>query len=316
MEFLEVKKSGMLTTIQDRGRMSYQKYGVSSCGAMDSLSLRLANILVGNDEGEAAIEITLIGPVLQFIQDGVIAITGANLTPKINGKEVPLWRSISISAGDVLSFGMAKEGCRSYLAIAGGIDVPIVLGSRSTFIRGDFGGFEGRALKAGDAISVRESGQHLDSLLGRVIPPKYTPNYGEKRKIRFVLGPQADSFAEEVIHQFSSGIYEILSDSDRMGYRLKGPEIPHESTPDIISDYITAGSIQVPGNGQPIVLMADCQMTGGYTKIGVVIGVDIPYLAQQKPGDLIQFERVEINEAQLLWKKQEQFLSTIKIYNK
>lgn len=315
MEFIKVKKPGLLTTIQDLGRVFSQKYGISSSGAMDSLSLRLGNIIVGNEESEAAIEITLIGPVFEFTREGVIAITGANISPKINGKDVEQWRSVPVSAGDTISFGRVEEGCRSYLIIAGGIDVPLVMGSRSTFIRGNFGGHQGRALIAGDTISVRKWDKMYRSVIGRGVPKKYRPQFNDKRKLRFVLGPQADQFEEKVIAQLSLGTYEILSESDRMGYRLQGPTIKHKESSDIISDYITAGSIQVPGNGQPIILMADCQMTGGYAKLGVVISVDLPYLAQRKPGEKVQFERIEIDEAQALWKAQEHFLTTMKMYN-
>lgn len=317
MELIEVIKPGMLTTIQDRGRLSFQKYGISACGAMDALSFRLANILVGNEENEAALEVTLVGPHLKFLADGMIAITGADLSPTINGVKVPLWKTIKVFEGDILRFGVSKDGsCRAYIAAGGGIDVPLVMGSRSTFTRGSFGGLEGRALAAGDILSIQASRSRSLSMEGRMIPPVYIPDFAKERKIRFILGPQSDEFTEEGVQTLCSSTYRILNESDRMGFRLEGPVVTHSTGPDIISDYITMGSIQVPGNGKPIVLMADCQMTGGYTKIGVVIGVDIPYLAQKKPGDAIQFEQVEVDEAQLLWKRQEQLISLMTINNK
>jgi len=316
MEFLEIMKPGLLSTIQDLGRESYQFYGVSACGAMDKLSLRFANILVGNDQDEAAIEVTLLGPKITFMESGIIAITGANLSPKMNGKSIPMWHALPVSRGDVLSFGHSADGCcRAYIAIAGGIDVPKIMGSRSTFTRGKFGGLDGRALKEGDRLSIGLSKCDPRFLVGRSIPTKYIPNFKDQRPIRFILGPQADAFTEEAIQTFTAGPYQILNESDRMGYRLEGAVINHCSGPDIISDYIITGSIQVPGSGQPIVLMSDCQMTGGYTKIGAVIGVDIPYLAQKKPGDQIHFEKIDIEQAQLLWKQQEQFMSILQINN-
>jgi biotin-dependent carboxylase-like uncharacterized protein len=266
MEFIEILKAGMLTTIQDRGRASYQKYGISACGAMDSLSLRLANILVGNWDGEAAIEVTMVGPKLKFWREGVIAIAGADLSPSINGKSIGLWKSIRVASGDTLSFGLSRDGCcRAYIAVAGGIDVPRVMGSRSTFTRGSFGGFEGRALKAGDVLQAGPPRRNIGALAGRMLPPEHIPGYKEERAIRFLLGPQADAFSEESIRSFESGVYRIMNESDRMGFRLEGTPVAHLSGPDIISDYITMGSIQIPGNGQPIVLMSDCQMTGGYS---------------------------------------------------
>lgn len=315
MEFLEIVKPGLLTTIQDLGRKDYQIYGISTCGAMDTFSLRLANILVGNKEEEAGLEITIIGPKIKFIHDGLIAITGADLSPKLNGEAVPLWKSIKVSKGDILDFGPIRYGCRAYMAIAGGIDVPQIMGSKSTFIRGGYGGLEGRSLQKGDTILIQRPKLTTNLLAGRKLPPSYIPNYQEERKVRVILGPQADAFTKEAIQDLISTPYRISSDSDRMGYRLEGTPLTHVVGADILSDFITAGSIQVPGSGQPIVLMADCQVTGGYTKIGVVIRVDLPYLGQKKPGDYVCFEQVEIVEAQKLWKKQEQLLSLMNIAN-
>lgn len=315
MEFLEIIKPGMLTTIQDLGRRDYQIYGVSTCGAMDTFSLRLANILVGNLEGEAGLEITLLGPKIKFIHDGLIAITGANLSPKINGEMLPLWKSIKVSKGDILVFGPIRYGCRSYLAVGGGIDVPQVMGSKSTFIRGGYGGLEGRKLQEGDIISIGGLKLNNRLLAGRQLPPYYIPNYEEDRKVRVILGPQVEAFTNDAIENLFSNPYGISTNSDRMGFRLEGVSLTHVSGADILSDFIMAGSIQVPGSGQPIILMSDCQVTGGYTKIGVVIGADLPYLAQKKPGDFVRFEQIEITEAQRLWKNQEILLSLMNIVN-
>jgi len=314
MEFLEIMKPGLLTTIQDLGRREYQIYGVSASGAMDPLSLRLANILVGNKEGEAGLEITMLGPRIKFMADGLIAITGADLSPKLNGETVPLWKTVRVSHGDILDFSSIKYGCRAYVAMAGGIDVPTVMGSKSTFLRGGYGGLDGRKLQKGDVLSIGEA-KTKTSTLARKLPPSYIPDYQEDRKVRVILGPQKDAFTQEAIDLFLSAPYRISTNSDRMGYRLEGESLTHVNGPDIFSDCITAGSIQVPGNGQPIVLMADCQVTGGYTKIGVVIGVDLPYLAQKKPGDFVYFEEIAVTEAQKLWKEQEKLLTLMNTVN-
>lgn len=315
MEFIKVLKPGLLTTIQDLGRLAYQKYGIPTSGAMDPLSLRIANILVGNKEDAGAIEVTLIGPKLKFIESGVIAITGANLSPTINNKPIPLWSTIKVDKNDILKFGESINGCRSYIAVNGGIDVPEIMGSKSTFIRGGYGGLKGRRIQKGDVVVREAKNNKPEVLCHRKLSPKVTPNFEKNKRVRVILGPQVDSFTKEAINNLLSGSYTIMKDSDRMGYRLEGPSLEHVSGADIISDYITAGSIQVPGNKQPIILMADCQVTGGYTKIGTVIGVDIPLIAQKKPGEQISFEKIEINEAQSLWKKQEKLISIIKLNN-
>lgn len=315
MEYVKVIKPGLLTTVQDLGRHAYQHAGVSACGAMDALSLRLANILVGNHEGEAALEATIVGPQLLFQAEGVIAITGGNLSPSLNGKPVPMWKSIRVYKGDQLRFGWCADGSRAYIAFAGGIQVPPVLGSRSTFIRGQYGGLEGRALKAGDALPTGEARHHFREIAGRTLHPKWIPDYKKERPIRFIWGPQADAFTAKSREVFTTHPYILSNESDRMGYRLQGERLSHKDRADIITDFITAGAIQVPADGQPIILMADCQMSGGYTKIGVIIGVDLPYTAQKKPGDPISFQAVEVTQAQQEWKRQERWLSTLRSNN-
>jgi antagonist of KipI len=315
MEFIEVIKPGLLSTVQDLGRKPYQVFGVSACGAMDPLSLRLANILVGNEEGAAALEITLIGPKIKFSSDGLIAVTGGDLAPCINSQPVGMWKAFRVNKGDILSFSGPRNGCRAYIAFAGGIDVPKVMGSRSTFIRGNYGGINGRALQAEDRIPLGQSPYSYDDLAGRKLPPLLVPDYKENRPVQFTLGPQDDAFTDEAKSTFTSQPYVVSNDSDRMGYRLQGPALKHLTGADIISDFITVGSIQVPANGQPIVLMADCQMSGGYTKIGVVIGVDIPFMAQKKPGDDIYFQQVDIASAQKQWKEQENMIAALRFSN-
>jgi antagonist of KipI len=316
VEFVKVIKPGFFTTIQDLGRRASQKFGVSACGAMDPLSLRLANILVGNDEGEAALEATLIGPRLRFITDGVIAITGGDLSPSINGNPVPMWKSLRVYKDDELSLGGCNYGCRAYISFAGGIEVPKVIGSRSTFIRGNYGGIEGRLLEAGDEIPIGISPISYSKIAGRKLRPEHIPDYKKERLIRFIAGPQTSAFTTESLDIFTSNPYTVTNESDRMGYRLQGEQLKHVNGADIISDFITVGSIQVPAVGQPIILMADCQISGGYTKIGVVISVDIPYIAQKKPTDQIHFQAIEVLDAQEHWINQEKFISDLRLNNR
>lgn len=315
MEFLKIIKPGLLTTIQDLGRTNYQIFGISKSGAMDPLSLRLGNILVGNNQGEAAIEVTLLGPKIEFVNDGLIAITGANLSPKLNGKKISLWKAIQVSKGDILNFGPSVYGARSYISVAGGINVPKIMGSKSTFIRGGYGGLDGRRLLEGDILSIGLPKINPSLIARRRIPSSYIPDFVVDRKIRVILGPQNAAFTNEAINSLFSETYKVTINSDRMGFRLDGTPLIHVTGADINSDFIVTGSIQVPGDGKPIILMSDCQVTGGYTKIAVVIGVDLSYLAQKKPGDNIQFENIDILEAQNLWKKQEQVLSLMNSNN-
>lgn len=301
MLFLKVLTPGMLTTVQDCGRHNYQKWGIPVAGAMDEYALRVANILVGNPEKEACLEITLLGPTLEFLADSLVALTGADLGARIEKRECPLWESFWVKKGEKLEFTGVKSGCRSYLAVAGGIDVPVVMGSKSTYLRGSFGGYKGRPLRTGDEL---ERGTAPAPAAVR-IPPEYINRPQSPWEVRVVLGPQAESFTEEGLREFLSGEYTVTSEADRMGYRLQGPTIAHKSGADIVSDGIALGSVQVPGQGQPIVMMADRQTVGGYPKIATVITPDLWKLAQAKPGDTIRFKQVELREAHLLYREYE-----------
>jgi antagonist of KipI len=311
MEGITILKPGLLTTIQDKGRIGYQQFGMPVAGAMDELSMRLANILVGNDEFEACIEATMLGPEIQFDREAVIAVTGGAVTPKINGTDTVMWRSLKINKGDILSFGALRSGCRYYIAAAGGFSVPEVMGSKSTYIRGGIGGYEGRALKKGDKISL--SGLSTNSsLIGRTIPQSEILSYCKEYTIRVILGPQEDHFTKESVDTFLSSEYSITKDADRMGYRLSGPKLEHTNGADIISDGIALGAIQVPGHGMPIIMMADRQTTGGYPKIATVISTDINILGQAKPGDKLRFMAVSIEEAHSILQEYESSIRDIK----
>lgn len=297
MSSIDVINGGILTTIQDSGRYGYQELGIPTSGVMDDYNYRLANILVGNKLDEAVFEMTFFGPTLKFNENLIIAITGSNMNPKINGELAPMYETIKVKKGDTLQFGKVNEGIRSYLAFGGSIDVPVVNGSKSTHIKTKMGGIEGRALKAKDEINIKKSNEKTM----RKIPEKYIPKISHCNILRIVLGPQDDFFSEKGIHDlFRSGGYQVTKDFDRMGIRLKGTAIEHKETADIISDGTTFGSIQVPANGQPIILVADRQTTGGYTKIGNVITADLHKLAQMTFLDKVLFQEIKIEEAQKL----------------
>jgi antagonist of KipI len=293
---LVVVEPGLLTTVQDLGRVGYQRVGVPVSGPMDRAAFIVANRLVGNPDGAAALECTIKGPRLEVRQAGVVAVTGAPMGFSVNGQEAPAWTAVRVRAGDVLAFQMASAGCRAYLGVAGGIDVPPALGSRATYLRGRLGGLAGRALQKGDALPVGASAAAAPPE-GRTVPPALRPAYPVERECRVILGPQDDRFTPEGIRAFLEGPYDVTPQADRMGYRLKGPEITHARGHDIVSDGIPLGGIQVPGEGQPIVLLVDRQTTGGYTKIATVIGVDIGAIGQTRPGQRVRFRQVMLDEA-------------------
>lgn len=294
MEAFEVIQPGPLATIQDLGRYGYQQYGVPSSGAMDNYAFRIGNLLVGNEEGAASLEITLFGVRLRVLHDTTIAITGADLAPALNGSPIPMWETVLVHRGDTISFPRLEDGCRAYLGVAGGFSVPRVMASSSTYIKAKIGGFEGRALRAGDILHAVE---HAPLAKMRRVPPEFIPLYSNQIELRVILGPQDDYFTEDGVRTFLRSKYTISVQADRMGYRLEGPQIQHRAKADIISDGIPLGAVQVPGDGLPIILLADRQTTGGYTKIATVISADIPRLAQAKPGDKIAFRQVTEDEA-------------------
>jgi antagonist of KipI len=304
----EVIKPGLLTTFQDAGRTGYQKYGVVVAGAMDKYALQIANLLVGNPKHEATLEITMIGPTLNVLEDMVIAICGGNLSPTVNGNPAPMWKSFVVKKGDVLAFGQPIEGARAYVSVAGGFDLPLVMGSKSTYLKARIGGLDGRALQKGDMLHGMEM-NHAKA--GRALHYEEIPRYQKEILVRVCLGPHHHAFSESSVETFLSSVYEVTPQSDRMGYRLKGPVLQHNETADIISEAIPLGGIQVPANGEPIILMADRQTTGGYTRIATVISVDIPLLAQALPGCSVRFTAVCVEEAQRLYRERARFLGVL-----
>lgn len=308
---LKILKGGPLSTVQDIGRVGYQQYGVPVSGVMDAYAYRVANFLVGNGEGEAVIEVTMMGFAAEFLEEAVIAITGGNLTPTLNGRPVAMWKVVSVFPGDKLAFHRVKSGCRSYVAFAGGIDVPIIMGSRSTFLRGGFGGYLGRALQKEDIVKIGKTKKTDGELMERSLEEQ-AMEYPSEITLRVVEGPQEEAFTKEGLNDFYSNKYKMTMDSDRMGFRLEGEKIIHREKAEIISDGIAMGAIQIPGNGQPILMMADRQTTGGYPKIGNVITADLSKLAQAKPGDTLSFRKVSIEEAQEIFVQLEQKFKEIK----
>lgn len=297
MGSIKILNPGLLTTIQDNGRYGYQQYGVPVAGVMDNFSHRAANILVENGEREAVLEVTMMGPRIEFEDTEVIAITGGNLLPAINGNQVSMWKSILVNPGDILSFQGMKTGCRSYIAFGGGIEVPLVMDSKSTYMKAKMGGYLGRSLKAGEIIEIGNPRNPKETLKSRTIPKEYIPVYEKELEVRVILGPQDHMFTQSGIETFLSNSYTMTTDCDRMGFRLEGKEIEHVDGGDIISDGIAFGAIQVPGHGKPIIMMADRQTTGGYTKIGNIIWDDLWKAGQSKPGDILRFKKVTIQEA-------------------
>jgi len=316
MEGFKVIKSGIFDTIQDLGRFGFQQYGMPVSGAMDSHALRIGNRLLGNKENEAGIEISTPGLSLEVLNQTVITITGANFNPTINSSPAPMWETIEVKKGDIISFKQIKNGCRSYLLVAGSVDVPIILGSKSTYTRGKIGGLKGRPLKKADVINIGETNQELQNIIGRKVASIDIPDYHEENKIRVVLGPQDDYFTKDGLHAFLNSSYEITVNSDRMGYRLKGPKINNKHGSDIITDGITLGSIQVPRNGMPIVMLADRQTTGGYAKIATVISVDADKFSQMKPGNKIKFTQINLEEAHRLLGEKEKNITEMQFEKK
>ena len=301
---IRILDAGPQTTVQDLGRTGQMRYGIPPSGPVDRFALVLANRLVGNADTAAALECTLIGPRFEITDAGAIAVTGADMPVTVNGRSAAGWSTIAVKAGDVVKLGPARTGVRSYVGVAGGLDVPLVLGSRSTYLRGRVGGVEGRALRKGDELRVFPSGP----VEPRRVEPRAIPDYTGEPTVRAVLGPQADRFTAEGLEALFGGRYEVLPQSDRMGSRLRGPRIAHARGHDIVSDGIALGSIQVPGDGQPIVLLVDRQSTGGYTKAATICSFDIWRVGQARPGQSLRFHQIGVDEAHRLFREADRAL--------
>lgn len=303
---IRVKSPGLLTTVQDTGRFGEYAIGMPPSGAMDVFSYQVGNYLVGNEEGAAGLEITYFGPELEFTEDAVIAVTGAEMPPKINGEEAATWEALQVREGDVLSFDYLKSGARSYLAVAGGIDEPVFMHSRSTYTLIGLGGHEGRALQEGDELAVGEATGRSDRV-GRRVDDDHIPAYSRETELRVIIGLASYRLTEESMEEFLSTTWTVTPDADRVGYRYKGGELkfvereqPAGAGADqanVVDFGYPIGSIQVPGGVEPIVLMNDAVTGGGYATIGTVISADRDRLAQTKTNDRTRFRSVELEEA-------------------
>jgi antagonist of KipI len=296
MSHLLVVKPGLLTTIQDRGRWGLQARGVPVAGPMDPCSHRLANALAGNDVDAATLEVTLIGPELEFDDERVIAVAGAEFELTVDGRNVPANAAFVVASGSCLRFGRRLRGARAYVAMSGGVGVAPTLGSRATHVISAMGGLDGRPLKAGDRVPLGDPMRARNTMSAQPRSPLFALPEGRAR-IRVLAGPQQDYFAPDALDVLQSAPYTISNTSDRMGFRLEGPALTHARGADIISDATPLGVLQVPASGLPILLMADRQTTGGYPKIATVISADISVAGQLAPGDAISFSVCSPREA-------------------
>ncbi len=325
---LKILDQGLLTTVQDLGRNKFQQFGVSGSGVMDEMAARIANVLIGNAENDALLEITIIGPTIQFEHSCVIAICGADLSATIDHQPFPLWRPVYVKEGAILRFRRPIQGCRVYLAVAGGIDVPIVMNSRSTYLRGGFGGYNGRPLQRGDVIKCSPNFSSMTNKLlsyfkrsinassymtvNWTIPFFFSSYVNNHHEINYIKGPQFAQFTKEAVAKFESASYKVSPNADRMGYRMQGPALQLATPQELLSEAVPKGTIQVPEDGQPIVLMSDRQTIGGYPKIGYVATISMPSLAQVMPGGKLTFKRISIEKAQNDLIKREREFSLLK----
>ena len=294
-----VIEPGFLTTIQDTGRHGYQCFGVPVTGAMDMLALIAGNSLVGNPSNFAGLEFTLSGPRLEVLHDSLIALTGCGFALYLDGSPLPSWTALRVNRGSVISIEKQGFGNWGYLCVSGGLQVPVVLNSHSTYLRGRFGGLDGRQLQSGDHLVSPNVDDRVFHFASSVIEPLFRPHYEENPVLSVIPGPQYDMFTDEGTVVFFSARYSLTMTSDRMGYRLEGPAVEHLSGADIVSDGMFAGAVQVPANGQPIVMMAEAATTGGYTKIAGLSTVSRSLLAQCQPGESqVSFSLTTVERAQ------------------
>ena len=308
-DIFNVLSPGAYTTVQDLGRFGWQPFGVPPSGMLDDFAGRVANMLVGNPDTAALLELTFSGPTLKILSPATIALTGADMPFSINGVPAAGWCALPVQPGDTVTVGMARSGCRGYLAVSHGIDVPLVMGSRSCYVGAAIGGFKGRPLQAGDCL---RRGPGEADYLARRVPVERVPAYPSEITLRAIPGPQ-DDFFDHGLDVFFNASFTVSPQADRMGCRLQGPVISQiEAMPQsIISEPSLPGGVQIPQDGQPIILLSE-QTVGGYTKIATVISSDIPRVAQALPGDRIRFERIDIDAAHALYRHQASLLKRIR----
>jgi antagonist of KipI len=298
---------GLFTTVQDRGREGFGPMGVSASGAADLVSLRIGNRLVGNPEGAAALEMTLVGGAFRFERDAIIALTGADFGAALDGVSLPMWASNEIHREQTVTLGPSRSGARAYLCVQGGIAVEPFLGSASTHVLSGLGGFEGRALRKGDRV---ELGAANSLFRKRSLSPETLQNLQPRKIIRVTDGPQSDWFASSSWKTLCEGAFRVSEQSNRMGIHLEGPPLATEISREMITEGVSLGAIQVPPSGRPIILFVEQQTTGGYPKIANVISADLHSIGQLRPRDEIRFERIEMSEARSLLMQQEALLAS------
>lgn len=313
MKALEILAPGPLTTVQDLGRFGFGRFGVPQSGAADPFSLRIGNILVGNPENAAALELTVMGPKIRALKDSVIAITGADLRPAVDGESLPMWQSHLVKTGSVLSFKGRQTGCRAYLSISGGISVPVVMGSRSTNLTARFGGLDGRPLAKGDLLCT-ESPTTPPKREKTTFDIQMIPVYSAEQRLRIIPGPQNHHFPDTSWQRFLNSRFTVTPDSNRAGVRLSGPSIWPRKKLDasILSEGVVPGAIQVPGDAQPIILLGEA-VTGGYRKIATVISADLCLAGQLTPGDSVRFEEVSMERAGAVRREMEQSIAHLRM---
>jgi antagonist of KipI len=319
---IDITRAGFLTSVQDLGRLGFRQSGVSVGGALDSHALRVANLLVGSAESAAGLEITLGGLRLRFIDDRIVAWCGGEFDVRLGSTSVAAGHAALVRAGQELMFNQPKVGCRCWLGISGEIDVPIVLGSRSTDLRTSFGGFDGRALRDGDTLPLGRNSERAETLvntlseekIARWKPPHDWSSPAQREPIlRVMRGSDWNRFNDVTIQRFTNEVFIVSPDSDRMGVRLEGIELKRNHDIDLISEAVVQGTIQVPPGGKPIVLLGDCQTIGGYPKIAHVISVDLPIAAQLRVGDRVRFCEVSLIEAHHLLAERERDLAEFRV---
>jgi antagonist of KipI len=309
---IEILSAGLQTTIQDLGRFGFGHYGVPPSGALDSFSLRIANLLVGNPETRAGLETTLMGLRLEALADVLIAVTGADLQPQVDKHPFEMWCSRILKKGQILAFAGPKNGCRAYMAFGGRLNITPILGSRSTNLSAGFGGLEGRALRKGDMVLI-DAPMSQFAAEGRSFEARPIPLPGEAFRLRVIWGPQDNDFGKDALDALVNSEFTVSPQSDRTGIRLQGPLIRGKNgiAESIISEGSIPGSIQIPGDGQPIIILGET-VTGGFRKIAAVISADLPLIGQIKPGDKIQFRAVTLEEAYRRFKEQQDLIEEFK----
>lgn len=321
---IRIAKPGLLTTVQDLGRPGYQQYGIVVGGALDSFAARVVNLCVGNDDNAALLEMAQTGPEIAFDRDALMAWGGGDFDPRIGGQPVPRDRPVRVAAGETVSFGPARAGLRAWMAIAGGIDVPLVMGSRTTYRRAGIGGHHGRPLMAGDSLKLFGASDWAKQLLASLqasgrravawtVRPETMGRPAKPGVVRALRGPECDWFTKEAQQTFFSVIWRATNEADRMGVRLNGPALDRRREGDMISSSVNAGTVQVPPAGQPIVLLPSRQSIGGYPRIAGVISVDLGRLTQVRPGDTVSFEETTLAVAHDLYLARERDLARVRM---